>query len=77
MIAVGQSAAGDVERTAQKMLINFGRTHVLNAAHGRASLGVHHAERSSEIQPKAGIGGDQDFDIGPSSEPFSMSIVGQ
>jgi len=38
---------------------------------------VHHAERGSEIQPKAGIGGDQDFDIGPSSEPFSMSIVGQ
>jgi hypothetical protein len=32
---------------------------------------------SSEIQPEAGIGGDQDFDIGPNSEPFSMSIVGQ
>jgi len=32
---------------------------------------------AAKIQPEAGIGGDQDFDIGPSSEPFSMSIVGQ
>src|SRR6266849_9596921 len=37
MIAVGQSAAGDVERTAQKMLVEFGWAHIRHAVHGRAS----------------------------------------
>src|SRR4051812_38333085 len=36
MIAMAERAAGDFERPAQKMLVEFGRTHRRNAVHDRS-----------------------------------------
>ncbi len=38
MIAVGHGAAGDVEGTAQKMLVELGWALIRHAVHDRASL---------------------------------------
>src|ERR1700730_571789 len=50
MVAVGQGAAGDLERPAQKMLIEFGRPHIRNAVHGRSFRSAHHADGKCDKQ---------------------------
>src|ERR1700682_1484213 len=50
MIAVGQGAAGDIERSAQKMLVELGRTHIRKAFHGRFCRLIHHADGRCDKQ---------------------------
>src|ERR1700687_1828412 len=73
MIAVGQGAARDFERPAQKMLVEFGRTHIRNAVHGCSCRLVNHAERTCDRQ---GCGSVDELNHDPASRALWFETRG-